>query len=96
MFSYISENIDAYIPYCKYHGKHHSFPWFSAAWIATVVSKREKGGGIGGGGLVNVKFFFSVGFNSAFIFQLFSNSSIVLIHQSILLVHKNIKILLLS
>ena len=45
MFFYISENIDVYIPHCKYHGMHHSSPWFSAAWIANVVSKREGGGG---------------------------------------------------
>ena len=38
---WVQVGIDVYIPYCKYHVKPHSLPWFSAACAASIVHRNH-------------------------------------------------------
>ena len=38
---WVQAGIDVYIPHCKYQGKSHTSPWFSAACAAAIVHKNH-------------------------------------------------------
>ena len=38
---WVQVGIDVYIPYCKYHVKPHSSPWFSAACASAIVHRNH-------------------------------------------------------